>query len=393
MKKDNKALVLYILILFLILIVCLGVTLYVIPNFFQTSARIAYMIMWFAIAVIAIPIENDHTRFKGKKEKIKTTLIIVIIYNILYFLLGIFVGYQRNPLSMKFFSILKNLFFMVGLIALQDFVRSKLINNERKKMNYFIFTLAFILIRLDYSAGMQVFASGESIFEYVSSTIIPEIAKGCVCSYLAYTGGTFLVYAYSIPMALIQVIAPIFPDLDWFLKSVFDILISVILFLYNNYEHNIKTNRLTRKEKKQINPLKSIPSLALLLLSVSFIAGFLPIKPVAVMSYSMVPTFSRGAVIISQKVKADDANKLKIGDILHYKSENGDVIHRIVDIKENEDGKLIFQTKGDNNGTSDSNWVETGQIIGIVRIYIPYIGYPSVWFGEKVLGKKSFITI
>lgn len=393
MKNENNAIILYVTILVIILIGCLTVTVFVIPNFFQDSARIAMAILWIVLAIIAKPIENDHTRFKGKKEKIKTTLIIVIIYNILYFLLGLVFGYTKSPYSRTFLSIVKNLFYIVGVIALQDYVRTKLINNERKKLNYFIFTTIFIILRLDFSEGMAVFSSGEKIFEYVASVIIPEIAKGCVCSYLAIAGGTLLVFAYSIPTALLEVLLPIFPDLDWFLTSVFDVLISLIIFLYNNYEHTIKTNRLTRREKKKINPAKNVPGIILLLVVVSFIAGFWPAKPIAIMSYSMVPTFSRGAVVISVKIDEENLHKLQIGDILHYKAANGDVIHRIIDIKEDEKGKLIFQTQGDNNNTPDDKWVEPEQIIGRVKIYIPYVGYPSVWFGEKILGKKSFISI
>lgn len=393
MNKEKRNIILYISILFIILIGCLTITAFVIPNFFQESARIANMIVWIALAIIAIPIENDHTRFKGKKEKIKTTLIIVIIYYILYFLLGLIFGYKKSPYSRSFFMIVKNLFYVVGAIALQDYVRTKVINNERKKINYVLFTFIFILIRLDYSEGIAVFSSGEKIFEYISSIVIPEIAKGCVCSYLAISGGTLLVYAYSIPVALAKVLLPIFPDLDWFLTSVFDVLISIIIFLYNNYEHTIKTNRLTRKQKKNISPLNNIPGIVLLLFVVSFIAGFLPAKPVAIMSYSMVPTFSRGAIVISVSIKEKDLQKLKIGDILHYKATNGEVIHRIIDIKENEDGKIIFQTQGDNNNSPDEKWVEPEQVIGYIKIYIPYIGYPSVWFSEKILGKKSFISI
>lgn len=393
MKNENNAIILYVTILVIILIGCLTITVFVIPNFFQDSARIAMVILWIVLAIIAKPIENDHTRFKGKKEKIKTTLIIVIIYNIIYFLLGLVFGYTKSPYSRTFLTILKNMFYIVGVIALQDYVRTKLINNERKKLNYFLFTTIFIILRLDFSEGMAVFSSGEKIFEYVASVIIPEIAKGCVCSYLAIAGGTFLVFAYSIPTALLEVLLPIFPDLDWFLTSVFDVLISLIIFLYNNYEHTIKTNRLTRREKKKINPAKNVPGIILLLLVVSFIAGFWPAKPIAIMSYSMVPTFSRGAVVISVKVEEENLHKLQIGDILHYKAANGDVIHRIIDIKENEKGKLIFQTQGDNNNSPDEKWVEPEQIIGRVKIYIPYVGYPSVWFGEKVLGKKSFISI
>mgnify|MGYP004531771457 FL=1 len=393
MRKENKAIILYVIILLMILIGCLTITVFVIPNFFQDSARIAIFIIWIALAIIAIPIENDHTRFKGKKEKIKTTLIIVIIYYILYFLSGLIFGYSWSPYSRKFFVMIKNIFYVVGLVLLQDYVRTKVMNNQRKKINYILFTLVFVVLRLDYTEGFAVFSSGEKIFEYVSSVIIPEIAKGCVCSYLAITGGTLLVYAYSIPSALFKVVLPIYPDLNWFLTSIFDILISLILFIYNNYEHTIKTSRLTRKEKKKINPIKSIPSIILLLLVVMFIGGLLPAKPIAIMSYSMVPTFSRGAVVISVKVNQKDLEKLKIGDILHYKSKNGDVIHRIIDIKKDNEGNFIFQTQGDNNGAPDSNWVNPEQVIGKIKIYIPYIGYPSVWFSEKILGMKSFITI
>ena len=315
MNKENRAIAIYVLIL------CLALTVFVVPSFFQESARIVVMIIWIALTIITMPVENDHTRFKGKKEKIKTTLIIVIVYYILYFLLGLFLGYKKSPYARSFFMIIKNLFFIVGLIAMQDFVRTKVMNNQRKKINYVLFTLIFVLLRLDYTEGFAVFSSGDRIFEYIASVIIPEIAKGCVCSYLAISGGTLLVYAYSIPVALFQVLSPVFPNLDWFLKSIFDILISLILFLYNNYEHTIKTTRMTRREKKKINPVKQIPGILLILFVVAFIAGFLPVKPVAVMSYSMVPTFSRGAVVISTKTSQKDLCKLEIYYIINLKME------------------------------------------------------------------------
>ena len=393
MNKGSKSIILYVALLCIILIGCLALTVFVVPSFFQESTRIVIMIIWIAITVISMPIENDHTRFKGKEEKIKTTLIIVIIYYILYFMLGLFVGYKKSPYGRSFFMIIKNLFYIVGLVAMQDYVRTKVMNNQRKKLNYLIFTFIFVLFRLDYSEGIAVFSSGEKIFEYFASVIVPEIAKGCVCSYLAISGGTLLVYAYSIPVALFQVLSPVFPDLDWFLKAVFDILISIILFLYNNYEHTIKTTRMTRKEKKKINPVRKIPALGGLLIIAAFIAGFLPVKPIAIMSYSMVPTFSRGAIVISVNVNQKNISKLKVGDILHYRAENGEVIHRIIEIQKDDKGRYLFKTQGDNNNTPDGNLVKEDQVIGCVKFYIPYIGYPSVWFSEKVLGMKSFITI
>ena len=373
MIRENKTIILYVAILCIILIGCLGLTVFIVPSFFQESARIVTLIMWIALTIIFIPVENDHTRFKGKKEKIKTTLIIVIIYYMLYFLLGLVFGYKKSPYSRSFIMIIKNLIFIVGIIAMQDYVRTKVMNNQRKKINYVLFTFVFVLLRLDYSEGFAVFSSGDRVFEYVASVIVPQIAMSCVCSYLAISGGVGLVYAYSIPVALFQVLSPIFPDFSWFLKTIFDILISIILFLYNSYEHTIKTKRITRKEKKKMNPLKKVPSLLIILVAVLFIGGIFPIKPIAVMSYSMVPTFSRGAMVISVKVNKKDLGKLKKGDILHYKAEKGEVFHRIIDIKKDKTGELIFQTQGDNNNVPDKNWVSEEQVIGVIKFHVPFV--------------------
>ena len=95
------------------------------------------------------------------------------------------------------------------------------------------------------------------------------------------------------PVALLTVLLPIFPDVDWFFSAMLEVLVSLILFVFINYEHTIKVNRLTRWQKKKINPKNSVFVIVLVIFFVVFIAGLLPYKPVAVMSNSMVPEFKR----------------------------------------------------------------------------------------------------
>lgn len=56
---------------------------------------------------------------------------------------------------------------------------------------------------------------------------------------------------------------------------------------------------------------------------------------------------------------------LKIGDIVSYKSKKDMVIHRIIDINEDEQG-IYFITKGDNNPSPDPEKVRFSQITGVV---------------------------
>lgn len=168
------------------------------------------------------------------------------------------------------------------------------------------------------------------------------------------------------------------------------VLVSLILFVFINYEHTIKINRLTRWQKKKINPKNSVFIIMIVIVFVVFVAGLLPYKPVAVMSNSMVPEFYRGYVVVTKKINKDDVQNIKVGDILEYQLDESVVIHRIINIEE-EKGNFIFTTQGDNNDSPDIKEVEQNQIIGIVKLKIPYVGYPSVWFSEFLFKKKSVI--
>ena len=201
-----------------------------------------------------------------------------------------------------------------------------------------------------------------------------------------------MIYAYIVPIKLNDILVPVYPDLDWFLLTIFNLILVIILIFYNNYEHTIKTNRMTRRELRKESPSKFLPIMILLIILVSFIAGILPYKPVAVMSNSMKPAFSRGSIVIVEKVN-DKYEKIKVGDVIEFKTEHGTIIHRVVNIEKDANDKLLFTTKGDANMTNDAATVSQENVVGITKFYIEYLGYPSVWFSEIVLGRKSVIEL
>ena len=70
------------------------------------------------------------------------------------------------------------------------------------------------------------------------------------------------------------------------------------------------------------------------------------------------------------------------GDIIQYASENKTITHRVVAIDiDNDTGKRVFTTKGDNSPSRDPP-VDQVRVIGIIRSTIPYIGLPTVWLKE-----------
>ena len=57
--------------------------------------------------------------------------------------------------------------------------------------------------------------------------------------------------------------------------------------------------------------------------------------------------------------------ELKIGDIVSYESDAGKIVHRIIDVSEDENG-TYYILKGDNNNYPDAYKVRFEQITGVV---------------------------
>jgi len=104
--------------------------------------------------------------------------------------------------------------------------------------------------------------------------------------------------------------------------------------------------------------------------------------------------FNKGDIMILWRANPDT---LKIGDVIVFRSARTNpkpdpIIHRIV-IKEEKEGKLIYQTKGDNyltnrrqintcfpDGCIYESDIQQSQILGKALFKVPYLGYIKIWF-------------
>lgn len=101
------------------------------------------------------------------------------------------------------------------------------------------------------------------------------------------------------------------------------------------------------------------------------------LKPYAVLSGSMEPSYHVGSLIY---VKEVDYRELEVGDPISYMlSQDTVVTHRIVEIlpDETDPEVLRFFTKGDANENPDAASVHCRNIIGKPVFSIPYLGYVS----------------
>ncbi len=88
----------------------------------------------------------------------------------------------------------------------------------------------------------------------------------------------------------------------------------------------------------------------------------------SVLSGSMEPTFLTGSIIAIEPTK--DGSKYQKGDVITFKEKDEKIItHRIIGVKDTN-GKVMYETKGDNNNGPDLEPVLADNVIGkICRYY------------------------
>lgn len=141
-----------------------------------------------------------------------------------------------------------------------------------------------------------------------------------------------------------------------------------------------KRKKKESKVKKRFNILIYIILMPILIYNISLIIqaliktsetpNFLGIKTYVIISGSMEPNLQIGDMVIVKKVKQNELNK---GDIISFRQGQSIITHRIVEIIEN-DGQIVYKTKGDNNNAEDSGNVLYEMIEGKVVKQISKVG-------------------
>lgn len=380
MKKiNNKIWVVYgILIVYLFLLILF-------PPIFKESiyTKLIQQILWFGLAFYCYyASDKESFRNRDKTGKIQIVIIFTIIYLMVYFVLGLLFGYKRSPYAHTFSAILTNIWVFIPVIFFQEYIRAVLVRfTKRNETLLVIIFLLFSLIELNYGSMGASFATRESAFKYISSTLLPTLTRNALFTYFALVCDYWPSMIFRTAVMAMNVLLPIFPDLDWFVTGLLELSTYVIMFISVNYMNDLSkrvTVRTSRRAQRTSNPKVTIPLLVVLLIFVCFVAGFFTYRPIAIVSDSMVPKFARGDAVVVKKLSNKEKKSLQKNDIIQYSLDGRTIVHRIHKKIKDDNGNITYQTKGDNNNAPDDKLVTLKQVKGKVMFVVPYAGWPSV---------------
>lgn len=388
-RKEN-------IILLFASIFILFTSLYEMSSYSRLLTNVITPIFWIIFSLIIYIFKlKDNITYKARIEKVQTILIIMLAYLIIYFAFGLVFGYARSPYSHSIDGILINVWNYVLVSILTIYVESTILSTNKNSIFRLIFiVLIFSIVELNLYGFIDLFNNYEGLFNYFIGSIIPIVAENILIVYLGLTCGFYALLAFKLPLLIMTIGLPIFPDLSIYVSTVISVILYFIVFLYINFLHRRKTERTSRRNLRKVKPIKFLPVAVICLFFVLFVSGIFYYKPIGVISNSMYPVIKRGDVVIMKKANKNNIKDIKKGTVIAYDLNGSIIVHRVIDVSKDSNDHSIYTTKGDYNELPDNDIVNESQIEGIISVKIPKIGYPAVWLYELFnSGKKVGVDL
>ncbi len=308
-----------------------------------------------------------------KQKILGTYFTTTIIYLILTYIVGFKTGYIKPDLNAS--SIINAIYVLFALI-IEEVFRYCIVNKNLKNKKQALLT-AFLFVLYDV---LLIMPSHSSIYTVIIF-IITAIAKESLLTYTTYKFGFASTILYRLLIDFAKIIV-FYPILSNYIELMAILALDVVIYyLISRPMRKMEMDR-ADNYKKGIGFYIEIAIFIFVFILVALISGQFKYYLSSIASDSMYPALRRGDGIIIKKLTDKEKEELQVGDIIAFYDNGVIVTHRIIRIDARTE--LQFVTKGDNNNTKDITKQKKDDIIGIVKIRIPLIGYPSIELNDMV---------
>lgn len=351
-----------------------------------SSPNLFSIIVWSLILFIfhlLVGIERDRT--SNKVDTLQVIFLYTVIYFIIIYLLGIFVGFTHTPYNLSFLQIIKNILPLMAIIILQEIFRyNVIVKCKTDKLIVSLLIIIFIAFDILLNIHHYSFSTKLDIFEVIGVLILPSIANNILLTFMDYKGGYYPTILYRLITELYLFVIPIVPDFNIYIQAILNIVFPTVLFLKFNAMY--AKNAFSKAHRSHLFHHIVNTAIAIFVIAVVvLVSGAFKYYAMAIGSASMSHTIEKGDAVVVKKI--NDNDKLEKGMVISFAYGGTVICHRIYAIETKND-EIVITTKGDNNDSPDNWTLSRADVIGIVQYKVPVIGWPSVWLSEYFKNKS-----
>ena len=370
MKKDK----LMEYIFSIILCAVLFFDLFVLNLFNNKHIFAAFLLIYFFTTKMLIGARK--TGNPNKKKIILTMLVFSIIYVLILYVIGIFVGFYKNSIIFNIKELFNRILPISLIIILSELLRNTFVT-RKNKISIIIVTIGLVLVDISLNTHLYRTLNLENLLTLIGYVGLASISTNLLCNYIVKRYGYAPNIIFRIITTMYMYICPIIPDIYVFFQSVYRIIFPFIIYLTIDYVFTTENFKMAVKNQKT-----SVTSLVICIVIVFLIVALISCKfkygIMVVGSPSMTGSINKGDAILFEQYKTQ---KLEEGQVIVFYKDNMKTIHRIDDIQI-LNGETIYYTKGDNNQQKDDGYRTEDEILGVVKFKLKYIGWPTIWVNQ-----------
>ncbi len=380
--KDKGSVMLYVALI-------LPLANYVIANFIRLSGITAYVvpsILWLIVAVVLLKyLRIDKSLTNKALAVIPAVIAVKVVSDVV---LGLTFGFGKNPQQTTVLGTALSVLFSMAVILGTETFRTYVANKLSVKLNsnalpLIITSVLITLLTIPYGS-LSYGLSSSSPTNYVIRRVIPSLLTNVFLTQVALWGGIKPLLTYSISITLYSYLVPVLPALPWYIEpvstSILPLMQLATLALLMGSSRSSKVPYGKRRVGEYAWSIIAIGLAVGMLLMLNM--GY---RPMVVISGSMEPSINIGDLVLTVPLKH---GLPKIGEVIAYSLHGKIVLHRVIAYGP---GDTII-TKGDANNAPDPHPVKLKNIIGVLKLHIPYVGVPMIYL-SKIVGGFLNLTI
>ncbi len=292
--------------------------------------------------------------------------VVLLIYLIIVYSLGMKVSFIKHIYNRELIeNIIYTILSVIIIEVLRYTIHSKNINDKKEHfLNTIFFILLEILVTNNYCFLNNFLVTIVIIIE--KNILLGMNCKNGFKSNLLYT-------------SLLELLPCIltYPDLSNYLYAILITITNTFLIIIVLRPNRRKEMETANKYKKGFLVVLEGSLILVVIVTISLVSGLLKYSLSSIASNSMYPSLKKGDAIIIEKLNDTEKEEIEVGDIIVFQEDGNIITHRVVEVRQG-----VYITKGDNNNTKDTNKKTKNDIIGLVKLRIPLLGYPSVFVSE-----------
>ncbi len=303
--------------------------------------------------------------------------VIGALYLMFYYVSALHFGFVKTGFGLKVDILLRLTVPIAIIIVCSEVIRHVLRAQESRTIHvvaYLICLAADVLICSNIH-GIQSFAK---FMDVVGITLFPGIVYNLLYHYLTIRFGMLPNILYRMLTVLSFYLIPYGSAIPDSLLAFLNLLLpmGIYMFIDSLYEKK-RRYALGRQTHFWRISSKILTAVVVLLMTgtIMLISNQFKYGALVIATDSMTGELNRGDTAIFERY---DDQQVAIGQVIVFEKNRDMMVHRVVDI-DIINGEYRYYTKGDANEDKDPGFVTSGNLVGLVNVKIPYVGYPTLW--------------